>query len=1053
MYKTLVLIVAFIVLQLFSSNLFSQKATCREISVTMKTYPFSDPDPVPNPGRIYPYFRFDGYSSKGQMKEWKMVEMENDYIKVYITPAIGGKIWGAIEKSTGKAFLYYNHVVKFRDIAMRGPWTSGGLEYNFGDIGHSPTCATPVDYVTRKNPDGSVSCIVGALDLPSRTKWNIEIILPADKAYVETKVTWFNPTSLPCTYYHWMNAAAKASGNLQFIYPGDHYIGHGGESGPWPIENQRDLSFYEKNNFGSYKSYHVMNAYTDFYGGYWHDDDFGFGHWSRYDDKPGKKIWIWGLSDQGMIWKSLLTDTDDQYIEYQAGKLFNQAAFTSTFTPFKHKEFMAHDADMMDEIWFPLVKTGGMVAASKYAVLNAAKRGHRIKLTISALQNLNDTLRVFSNGKELVNERITMQPLDLKIANFDLETNAEFHVKLGNSKLNYTSSKKDLLVHRPIEPNPEFNWNSAFGLYTLGLEQEKQRMFDDAMTSYQQCLKEESTYAPALNRIAMGFYRKMDYHSAEEYALKSLSINTYDPEANYLYGLACHQLRQYSDAKSAFSIAAGRVGYRTAAYAELAGIFLVEKNYPQAIYYAQKALSFNKYNVTALEIMAIVTRKTNHKIDADLILDRLKQLDPTFHFTDFERFLWDPGTKDLFANNIRNEFPCQTYLELALVYYNLGCAPDAIRVLKIAPEHPLIFLWQAFLDKNNSDKYLQMALNASPKMVFPYRDETAFILEDFINKNNNWKLKYYLGLIYWNKGNLNKAKVLFNECGNNPDFAPFYLAKAKMFKSRSNVVLKCLQRARTLNNRDWRSAYALINFKLDQKKYPSALELAKNSLSAFPDHPKIGMSYAKSLLSTGKYRECVNFLEQFRILPFEGSTESRKIYHEACIREALSAFQQNKYNEATNFGKKAKKWPLNLGVGKPYNPDCRLENYLMAISLEKAGKKEDSEAYFEKLVSYRPPDKSHENSKLIFQLLTLRHKGQEKEAKNLLSSYCNQSPGNPYLKWVRAVYNNSRLQNSIRDNLLKEKKNAQPYVKTYLDEEFRLVTDCLSVINNKEIEQ
>ncbi|WP_289005121.1 DUF5107 domain-containing protein [uncultured Parabacteroides sp.] len=81
--------------------------------------------------------------------------MENDFIKVSIFPEIGGKIWEAVEKSTGKEFIYYNHSVKFRDIAIRGPWTSGGIEFNFGIIGHVPTSTTPVDYLTRTNEEGS----------------------------------------------------------------------------------------------------------------------------------------------------------------------------------------------------------------------------------------------------------------------------------------------------------------------------------------------------------------------------------------------------------------------------------------------------------------------------------------------------------------------------------------------------------------------------------------------------------------------------------------------------------------------------------------------------------------------------------------------------------------------------------------------------------------------------------------------------------------------------------------------------------------------------------
>ena len=55
-----------------------------------------------------------------------------------VLPEIGGKIWSAVEKSTGRSFIYDNHVVKFRDIAMRGPWTSGGIEPNYGIIGHTP---------------------------------------------------------------------------------------------------------------------------------------------------------------------------------------------------------------------------------------------------------------------------------------------------------------------------------------------------------------------------------------------------------------------------------------------------------------------------------------------------------------------------------------------------------------------------------------------------------------------------------------------------------------------------------------------------------------------------------------------------------------------------------------------------------------------------------------------------------------------------------------------------------------------------------------------------
>src|SRR5674476_473236 len=118
---------------------FPVTAHAQNVSVTeslkvIKTYPFSDPNPLPAMAinnlvsRFYPYFMIDGYSNQGVNKNWKVVTMENDFITVTVLPEVGGKVWGATEKSTGKEFVYQNHVMKFRAIGLRGPWTSGGIE-------------------------------------------------------------------------------------------------------------------------------------------------------------------------------------------------------------------------------------------------------------------------------------------------------------------------------------------------------------------------------------------------------------------------------------------------------------------------------------------------------------------------------------------------------------------------------------------------------------------------------------------------------------------------------------------------------------------------------------------------------------------------------------------------------------------------------------------------------------------------------------------------------------------------------------------------------------
>ncbi len=74
----------------------AQKSVIREVARPMTTYPYSDPDPVARPGRVYPYFRFDGFTNKSEMRNWKMIELENDYIKLAVMPEMGGKVWEAI---------------------------------------------------------------------------------------------------------------------------------------------------------------------------------------------------------------------------------------------------------------------------------------------------------------------------------------------------------------------------------------------------------------------------------------------------------------------------------------------------------------------------------------------------------------------------------------------------------------------------------------------------------------------------------------------------------------------------------------------------------------------------------------------------------------------------------------------------------------------------------------------------------------------------------------------------------------------------------------------
>jgi tetratricopeptide (TPR) repeat protein len=1041
------LVTLFLILIFTSIDLPAQEASIQEHKVKMKTYMYSDPDPVPDMFRNYPYYRFDGFRNEGVDKEWNMVIMENKYIKVYITPEIGGKIWGAIEKSTGGEFLYFNDVVKFRDVAQRGPWTSGGLEYNFGIMGHVSTCATPQDYVLSENDDGSVSCTIGAMDFHTQTKWTVEVILPADKAFVKTKASWFNTNNKPVSFYHYMNAAAKADGNLEFIYPGSHYIGHPGDVHGWSEVNGHDVSFYENNNFGSYKSYHVLNSYSDYMGGYWHDDDFGFGHLVDYTEMPGKKLWIWGLSRQGMIWEGLLTDTKGQYIEFQSGKSFNQAAGSSSLTPFKHSEFIPYDTDITTELWFPLKETGGMVAASEYAVLNTIRENDQLTILLSALQELDTELMIMSEGNEIDSKVVKLKPLEILSFNIDIDENSEYTFDLGEELLHYSSNREDLIVERPLYPNDDFNWDSAVGLFTRGLELEKQQIYDSGNDNgltphdyYMKSLKIDPAYSPALNRLALSCFRRVEFEKALEYICKSLSIDTYDPEANYIYGLINRKLGNTADAKSGFSIAAQLPLYRSAAYTELADIFLLEKKPKKCLFYADKALSYNKFNLTALEIQILAYHLMGDNKMKFESLAKVSELDKTSIFNKYFELLGKNEDMSGLNELITNELPSESYLDLAIKMYRYGFKRESIEILKTGPEHALLYLWLAFLDKENQVKWLGSALDLSPYLVFPYRDETLKILQHFVSFNNNWKLKYYAGLIYWKKGRFDEARSLFDQCGDDPAFAPFYLAKAELFDAQTEVVKGSLEKAKEIDGENWRVDLALSKMYMNHGEYELAEEITWQSLKKNPERSVLGLNYGISLLKLEKYRQCVSFLESFELIPFEGAVMGRNVYHEAAVKSAFDEIRKSNYKKAIVYAEKALFWPENLGSGKPYDPDERLDNYILAYCNDKLDRSEIAQSYYRKVMDFSPEGDAAGDAFLYLQILAEKEVNGVDAAENRFERIVKQYPDDIYVKWINGL-NEGYSPGMMEEIKLPEEENAD------INNDFLLVNELLSIIN------
>ena len=1050
MKKMLILLCATSLLQ----PLFAQQATVTETVETVKTYPFSDPDPVADPSDLfYPYFRFDGFSAKGTDRQWKVVSLENDYIKLTLFPEIGGKIWGAVDKTTGKEFIYNNHVVKFRDIAMRGPWTSGGIEFNFGIIGHAPTSSTPVDYVTRQKPDGSVSCYVSSYELVTRTLWTVEVNLPKDKAYFTTTTTWHNSSSIDQPYYQWMNAGYPAAGNVEFCYPGTNYIGHGGELHSFPLDEQgRDISWYEKNDFGNSKSYHIVGKYNDFYGAYWHDNDFGSIHHADYDEKLGMKIFLWGLSREGGIWEDLLTDTNGQYIELQSGRMYNQPASNSSLTPYKHTAFGPQATDRWTEYWFPVKGIKGVSKASRIGALNVLREDGFLKLYFSPLQKLSTTIKLYEGEKEMNSIPLNCGVLETWKDSIPLNkavAAGRLKVVVGEDLLVYSEVPSDNITSRPKQLPADFDWSSAYGLYTQGEQWMNQKVLDKAEKFLLASLEKDPYFVPALTDLASLYYRQGRYDEALARCETALSINTYDGDVNYLYGLCNMALGNHTDAKDGFSVASYSPGIRSAAYEKLAEMYLMDRNWTKAEHYALRSKEFNQMNLSADHVLMVVYRKTNQPEKAKALIDPLLEDLPLYHAARFEQLYQGEGSGhpiDDLQSLIRNELPFETYMELAEWYESVGCTEEALSLLSCAGNYPIALYKQAYLlhQAGNDDEsrgMLQRAGALSPAMVFPFRPSSLKALEWAKTVQPDWKIDYYEALIRWANQDKAKALELLENCGE-ADYAPFYLSRASLKEGESR--LADLLKAEQIEM-SWRTGFALINHYVANNQWQKAVETGKKYTKKYPSNYYIGLKYAKALCETGQYQPCISLLSRMQVLPNEGSYAGRAVYREANLYRAMEQLSHKNYKQVVKSVETSKEWPENLGVGKPYDNmiDNRLEDYLEAKAAAGQGDSRKTSALLAAVADYTI-SRSHFESGNLLSALALRESGKVQEADHMVAAWSTDFPENRVVQWCTAIYRGEKEKAVGMLQSRNDQTNTTPWEASFRDSNFDLIVRLFS---------
>ncbi len=866
----------------------------------MTTYPFGDPNPIPQVKRnCYPYCNFDEFSTSPTQQSWKMVVLENPYLKVKVFPEIGGKVWSVFDKTAGKEMFYDNNAVKFRDIAMRGPWTSGGIEFNYGVIGHAPSCAHPVDWRTEEKADGSVSCYIGVLEMTSHSRWCVEINLPKDAVWLRTTSTWYNLTGCYQPYYSWTNSGVTSADDLVLVYPGSHAIGHNGDYLSYPLDNQgRDISRYANQEGMSSISYHVVGTRKPFFGAYYEKSDWGMLHYAMRDEKLGRKYFAWSRNDDGRIWIDLLSDCGVQYVEMQGGRLYNQNMEKSSLeSSFRQPLFAPYGTDEWTEYWLPYRGIGMADEVTLDAVTDVRNDEKGAHVGIYPLQASSGTLTILdANGTKLYVSQHNLRPAQpLKI---DIE-GVPGKILMEDKVL--WRAEKDI-SERPLHRNPKFNNSSASANLLMARDYMGLRRYDKAGQALEKALEQDSAFADALALKAHLLLLRMHYEEAWDFACQALTIDQYNPEAGYVAGLASVALGKDEEALDCFEVAAISHGaLRTACHTELARLHARLGNGRLAEEYARRALITNAHNVTA---MMILYRQTGEG------MEQILALDPLSHFADAEKMLAGSLSPEDFARSFREEIPWEEYLELAIFYHSIHLDQEAADILAALPrQNALTALWMAWL-RDDTDA-IEPAEQQTLDFVFPFRTESAAPLEWALAHGGHWQSRYLLALLKDYLGDGDAARKLV--APDDASYAPYYIYRYQAFSGETSDVRKAIE----IEPEAWRYRRILAMSLIGSGKAEEAIGMLQAFRPTCPNNMQIGDALVDAYVAAGRYEEADVLLSSLVILPFEGMRGSHDKYRDIKLHLAASAIDSGDYKKASRLIKEAQQWPRNLGVGKP----------------------------------------------------------------------------------------------------------------------------------------
>ncbi len=1008
--------------------------------VKIPTYRIGEPDKNPmffekrvyqgSSGKVYPYPFYEKIYDEKYEEEYRVVFLENEYIRLMVMPQFGGRIQYAYDKTNNYAFIYHNHVIKPALVGLTGPWLSGGIEFNWPQH-HRPGTFLPVDYKLVENADGSKSVLLGETERMSGLKEVHAVSLHPGKSYIEISVHIYNDTPLPQTFLWWANPAVPVNENYQSVFPQDvHFVADHGKRdvSRFPIATGTyyemdysdgvDISWYK--NIPVPSSYMALSSKYNFVGGYDHGKKAGMLHVADHHISPGKKQWTWGNGDFGKAWERNLTDHDGPYIELMTGVYTDNQPDFSWLHPFENKSFTQY--------FYPYQKLGVVKNASREAALNLEFDGGSAKIKVHTTEAF-DELKVLlkHDDKVLFEETASIEPGNPFVA----EVKPDQDIDETGLKLTVVTKEGRELVSWSPEPEEETEppqpaqaiplpgeIDSTDKLYLAGLHLEQYRHATrDPDSYYLEALKRDPGDVDNNNAYGLLLLRRGAIRESEACFRRALATltghnpNPYKGEPFYNLGVALFLQERYEEAYDWFYKGTWNDHWKAACFLYLARIECIRRNFGRALEHINESLKSNVQNNKAWNLKAAVLRKSGKTKEARRAAEKALSLD-ALNYGAMNELLLNPESPDEENNDKKQaEFlntclsrDAANYLVLAEEYMDAGMFEEAGTILQPALEtivrqkSPLVHYYQAFCiyhsgRKDEAAALIKKADTMPPDFCFPNRLRSIGVLELAQRLYpEGARASYYLGNLLYDKKRYDEAIENWERSRDLDNKFPTVhrnLAIAYYNKQQDPEKAQVsLETAFSLNEKD-----ARVFFELDQlyKKRNISPEKRLNNLNnhlpLVETRDDLYLERVMLYNLRGDHQKAADLLADRKFHPWEGGEgKVTGQYVLAHVQLGRKYLEESNYAKAIDELKKAQVYPENLGEGKLEGTRENDIHYYLACAYEKTGDEQWASKYFGKAAEgdYKPSMSMYYYDKasdmIFYQGLALQKMGRDAEA-------------------------------------------------------------------------